>query len=306
VLECLHGSGAALEHAKRLESLGVKLYDMVAAQLRAMYHTVRGELTLATRFRDEVELHAIRLGSAWQVEVWWPVSELPLNQISPDVVRLKQALEQLERLAPDIPSLERHAAITRAAYAFARGDLNGALAMQESALSGTKPKSFIGWIAAQGVLAAIHNARGDFERGRAVAEAALSHYSAEDRRFVMCLGAEVEWAHASAGLGDFERATTRLDELLESFAPTQNPLVLGFLHLAHARVALLAGDTRQYAKHLTKGRRWFDSTNNPSLVAQYEALAQQARRSARASGHPEDTNPLSGPGAAGETVTVRG
>jgi hypothetical protein len=305
VLECLHGGGAALEHAKRLESLGVKLYDMVAAQLRAMYHTVRGELTLATRFRDEVELHAIRLGSAWQVEMWWPVSELPLNQISPDVVRLKQALEQLERLTPEVPSLERHAAITRALYAFARGDLNGALAMQEQALSGTKPRSFIGWVAAQGVLAAIHNARGEFEQARAVAEAALSHYSAADRKFVLCISAEVEWALANAGLGDFERATGRLDELLERFEATQNPLVLGFLHLAHGRVALLEAELPRYAKHLAKARRWFDGTNNPALVAQYEALAAQGRRAARASGHPEDTNPpASGPGAAGE-VTVR-
>jgi len=299
IIECLRGGPAALDYANRLETLGVKLYEMVGAQVRAMYHTLRGEIALADIWTEKVELHAIQMGSAWQIEVWWPVSELRLHQAVPDVVRLKQSLEQIERLAREIPSLDRYALLTRAAYLRAHGDFAGALSLDLQVLETAIPRSFLGWTSVVGEVAALYNACGDYQSAQLVAAHALSQYTGDDRDFiVITLVAEVEWAVATAGLGAIEDAAVRLDALLEYFAHTENPLVLGTLHHGRARVALLAGDQETYSDQLMRTRRWFERTENPTLIAYAEALAQRGR------GSIDDTNPPP-PSAAAGGVTVR-
>jgi tetratricopeptide (TPR) repeat protein len=258
-------------------------------------------VALADSWTEKVELHAIQMGSAWQIEVWWPVSELRLHQAVPDVVRLKQSLEQIERLAGEIPSLYRYALLTRAAYLRAHGDIEGALALDEQVLASSVPRSFLGWTSLVGEIAALYNARGDYQSAQLIAAQALSQYTGDDRDFiVITLVAEVEWAVATAALGGVDEAVARLQALLDYFATTENPLVLGTLHHGRARVALLAGDRDTYAEQLMLTRRWFERTENPALIAFVEALAQRGR------GSVDDTNaPPPNATAGGETVRVR-
>ena len=61
---------AALESADALDASGLKLYAMIASQLRFLYYMNRGEFSKAAAHREQVELHAAHVGSAWQVETW--------------------------------------------------------------------------------------------------------------------------------------------------------------------------------------------------------------------------------------------
>jgi hypothetical protein len=59
---------AALESADALDGAGLKLYAMIASQIRFPYYMNRGEFSKAAPHREQVELHAAHMGSAWQVE----------------------------------------------------------------------------------------------------------------------------------------------------------------------------------------------------------------------------------------------
>ena len=61
---------AALESADALDAAGLKLYAMIASQIRFLYYMNRGELSKAAPHREQVELHAAHVGCAWQVETW--------------------------------------------------------------------------------------------------------------------------------------------------------------------------------------------------------------------------------------------
>src|SRR5262249_35572511 len=52
VLENFQESERSLELVERLEGLGSKLYELVAAQLRTQYHAQRGEMELAKRWAE--------------------------------------------------------------------------------------------------------------------------------------------------------------------------------------------------------------------------------------------------------------
>ena len=71
--------GRALESADALDALGLKLYAMVASQIRFLYHCNRGEFAKAEVHREQVELHAAHVGSAWQVEIWEPSALIPVH-----------------------------------------------------------------------------------------------------------------------------------------------------------------------------------------------------------------------------------
>src|SRR5204862_4648540 len=58
----------ALESAEALDRTGLKLYSMIASQLRFLYYVNRGEFGKAAPHRDQVELLAAQVGSLWHVE----------------------------------------------------------------------------------------------------------------------------------------------------------------------------------------------------------------------------------------------
>src|SRR5690606_1960440 len=105
----MRANGAAtLESADVLERSGLPLYMMIASQLRYLYHLNRGELSLAQVHRERVEMHAARVGSAWQVELWEPAALLPFYIASDDVVELARIAHRLAELAETVPSMWRY------------------------------------------------------------------------------------------------------------------------------------------------------------------------------------------------------
>lgn len=88
----------------------------------------------------------------------------------------------------------------------------------------------------------------------------------------MNLALWVERAVACAGLRDFEAAWKHHQELVARHAPNDNPMTLGTLAGAAARIALLERDTPAFERAAAEMERWFRATGNPALVAQAEEL----------------------------------
>jgi hypothetical protein len=277
---------ATLESADALDAIGMQLYAMIACQLRLLYYTLRGELELAAPFQEQVELHAARVGSAWQVETW-AVLALALLHCGPlrDPVAASRAVDRLELVTRTVPELRKYARFARQSLELARGDTSPleAFAAENANYA---PRQLRGWAARQALLARAYNELGRHGDAKAVCDAASAALEPADREFVMLfLHVDRELALAEAGLGQPTRAMARLDALLDHFAACDHPLVHGVLHEARAHIAWRAGDQEGYERSLAEVERWYRPTGTPALIETCEQLASLPRRTEESARH---------------------
>jgi hypothetical protein len=281
-LESFRDGPRALEAANALDGIGLKLYAMVADQVRANYHACRGEVEVADFFRDRVEMHAVQAGSGWQAEVWAPASAILASIITEDVVGMKRTSEELDRLAVEIPSLRLHAEIARGASLLLGGDVKAARDHVEAVLDRVQPRAFIGWGAMCGALARASNALSDHAVAKALCEKTLAQLSPADLEFsAMYLIIDIELAIADAHLGDPESAVRRIDALIEKHRASGGPVTMASLHRTRALIALHLRDEATAAEHLGEMERWVKPTHNPGLLQQCEKLRARIAALAR-------------------------
>jgi tetratricopeptide (TPR) repeat protein len=272
----------ALARADALEACGLRLYDMVASQIRANYYACQGATNLAREHEKKVEMHAVRNGSAWQAEAWAPSSKVIACVITGDIIGLKQAAEELARLAGEIPSFARVERLARSSLKALRGEYAAAIPALEQLLKEDAPRSHIGWGLVVGVLAWAYNETGQHERAAALCRDALAQISEDDRLVVAInLRVEIQLALAEAGLQHMEAAQQRLDALLAKHAPQAGAVTMGALHQARAQVALLAGDRAAMERSCQQTEHWFRLTGNPALIAQSERVVRLILQSSR-------------------------
>jgi ATP/maltotriose-dependent transcriptional regulator MalT len=138
----------------------------------------------------------------------------------------------------------------------------------------------MGWCTVLAALAAAHNAAGRHAEARTLCERALSTITEEDREYVMLfLQADLQMAHAQAGLGDVDAALSRLDQLLARFAASEHPMALGLLHESRAQIAHRADRSAEREESLDQCEFWFRGTGTPALIAKYERLQALCRAS---------------------------
>ena len=220
---------AALESADYLDTCGLKLYAMIASALRFLYFTNRGEFAKAAPHREQVELHAAKVGSAWQVELWEPPALIPVYTALSDLVELTRICDRLEVSSKQIPSLEFYKRLAHAARALVRNESPWAVAqmvVHEQEMRG--PRSFVGWAAVCGFVARAYNQHGSHAAAKKLCLEALTHTTAADHEYVvMFLNLEVQLAHAEGGLGDAAAGLARIDGLLERYERSDHPAGAG-------------------------------------------------------------------------------
>jgi hypothetical protein len=265
---------AALESADALEASGLKMYAMIASQIRFLYHMNRGEFAKAVVHREQVDLHAAHVGSAWQVETWEPAALIPIASKLDDVVMLTRITDSLDQLITSVPSFKLHRRLAQLALVRAHGGYFTYEQELLKLLATQQPREFIGWAESVGILARAANNAGKHEKAKALCADALVHISDEDREYAtLFLDLDIEMANAQAGLGEVDPALARIDGLLERFRECDHPMVLGSLHEARARIVWRAGRIEEYAYSLAMVDRWFRPTGTPALIAKCERLA---------------------------------
>jgi hypothetical protein len=266
----------ALETADALDNVGLQLYVLAADQVRASYHACRGEIDLADFYRERVDMHAVRAGSGWQAEVWAPASAIVASMSTWDVIGIKRACEELERLAQDIPSLRRHAMVARAAWLLMQGDHKSAIALYQAVLEGTPTRSFAGWSAVMASCARAHIAAGQYQEAKSLCERVVAELQEGDHQFrAMYEVAAVELALAEAHLGDITSADARMTMVLARVAASTSPAGIANVHYACARIALLKHDTLLALRHAVEMEQGAKLGANPALLQQCAALRAQ-------------------------------
>jgi hypothetical protein len=136
------------------------------------------------------------------------------------------------------------------------------------------PHERIGWAYGRAVRMKLSLAVGEPERALQLGERTLAEMTPGDREFpVLYFEVERQLALAEIELGRFDAARARLTELLAFHAQRDNPLHLGLLHEALARIALATSDAAAFDRHLDQVRRHFVGTRSPRLFQRAERLA---------------------------------
>lgn len=263
----------ALESADALDRMGLKLYAMIASQLRFLYYMNRGEFAKAAVHRDRVELQAAQVGSIWQVETWQAAALILVHTTLNDIVGSTHVAHRLELLSKTVPSLKLHARLAQNALLLSRHEKSYIDQVADDYKSHV-PRSYIGWGATMAFLARGYNERGRHTEAKAVCEGAATYITDADREYVShFLLLDLEFASAEAGLGHTAEALQRIDRLVERFRSTEHPLALGMLHETRARVSWRAGNVEDYERSLKEVERWYGSTGTPFLIAKSRRLA---------------------------------
>jgi hypothetical protein len=269
--------GGALESADALDAVGLKLYPMIASQLRWLYYTLRGEFDKAVPHRKLVEEHAAEVGSVWQVETWQGASLQVVYPQVGDIIGCQRVADQLEIASRTSASLKPYARVARASLLLVRGELVSPALVERAFVDHNlhAPREQAGWARLKASLAKGHNLLGDHEQAKRICEEALEHVSDPDRDYAAhFMPLEIELALADAALGQSDAALARIDGLLARFQRCDHPLVLGALNEARARIAHLAGNQEAFERSLAETERWFVATEAPFLVSQCKRLRE--------------------------------
>jgi hypothetical protein len=271
VLEARRDESETLQIADRLERHS-PLNAMNADQLRTIYYAGRGDLERSNHYRKRMEVHAVQLGSAWQVETWAPADAIKLAVRTEDASLMKRAVQELTRLSAEIPSLAQQEQDARGAYLLLRRKYEQAIPVLDNA----PVQRMIGWSTTRGHLARAHNALGRHDLAKKVCLDVLAQVDVDDLDFVAAnLNVQIELAMAEAGLGDHQVAKRQLDQLLTRQAKGMNPITLGALHHARATVALAERDFAASREHLGKLETYYRATGVPTLIEQVTSLRRQ-------------------------------
>jgi hypothetical protein len=275
-LTLFHARGTSpLESADVLDELGFELYSMIASQIRCLYYTIRADFAQAAPHREQVELHAARMGSIWQVETWEAIALSAIYKILlVDIVGTARLGHRIEVISRRVPSLQRYHRLVEGNLVLIQRDarFTTRIAAHYEALPA---RSFLGWSTTLSLLARGFNQIGEHARAKAICERVQSHMTDGDHDFVgVFLVADVELALADAGLGSQEAARQRLLGLVRRFEDCDHPLLQGLLQEALAQVAWYAHDREEFAHRRLLTERWFRPTGVPALIAKCERLEQ--------------------------------
>ncbi|HKP61831.1 MAG TPA: protein kinase [Polyangiales bacterium] len=269
----------ALDTARALEQLSVRVWTMAADQVRMLFHALRGESERVSYFRERVELAAVQGSTTWQAEMLLPVLLLGAELLSKDTIGARRIWEKLARRARETPSLEVYARAARAAYLALRGESGTAIALYEALLPELAPRTRVAWQTIRAHYAEALIAAGEPERAKALLEETLAQASEADLRMLgRFLEPQRQLALATAALGDHAGAVQQLEALILRHAESDQPLLVGLLHKARAEVALQMRDLPAFERHLAALEACFRGTQNSALIAQWEQLIEAATR----------------------------
>jgi hypothetical protein len=241
-------------------------------------------------------MHAARVGSAWQVELWEPPASIPVYTMLSDLVEMTRICDRLAVSSKHVRALEFYRYLAESAASLVRSNTNWLrlASDMEEVLEARGPRSFNGWGALVGFVARAYNEHAEHEKARSLCKATLQLLNEADRAYVtIYLQLEIQLALAEAGLGHFDEALAQLDALIERYGKHEHPLVNGSLYEARAQVAWAAGLPESYEHALAKMEQWYRPTGTPALIAKCERLSELA------------TGPKSRDRALGEIASAR-
>ncbi|HKO91758.1 MAG TPA: protein kinase [Polyangiaceae bacterium] len=282
-LDALRTDGSGRQTLAAIDQLRTSTSRQTQAATRVAFHGHRGEREAYVRALDEMDRLAAQAGSTWRNDVQVPRMLWSSYALCEDVMSLKRAVQQLDRLAGEATSIARLRDATSASYLAERGMASEALARHEQVFEALRDDPSVRSVQYLGCYARILRKAGQHARARAVCEQVLARLDAEQLAFTLItFGVRLELGLALSHLGEHEQALAVLRALAAEQAPHDNLLLQGLIHGALVEVALLRNDCAEVQHELRAMESCFRSTEHPALFAQFQRLSDRVR--ARAAG----------------------
>ena len=287
MIEAPMGLAIALDRARSLE--GSSLYHINVVLIRMLYRLWQGDVVGAEKLKHEVEMLRLQHGGRSFFEGGHLMAEVAAYAFSDDLLRVKQSLGALERMAA-MPAWKPILHYARAEYHRIRADHATALSEIERALELTRAGRHQMWCEIASAHVRVLDALGQHAQACAAGERYLREADAEQLTFGRnAIQIAVACAHAAAG--DHARAIELSDGVIHALeAMGSQGLNLGLAYEARARIALRAGDRDGFAGWAKRCGDIFRVANNRALIVKHERLMRESRE-------PEATTLGKGPAA---------
>ncbi|HKU40853.1 MAG TPA: protein kinase [Polyangiales bacterium] len=274
-IEAGMGLGASLEWAQELES--EPLHEVNALHVRVLYELWQGRVHEANNMRELIELRRIESTSPQMADGTHLLWQAVAHACSDDLTHLKQALEELRRLA------QRHAgwqSVVRYALGECdriRGNLSGALEHFNAALAEWRAGTHQIWPYAAGAHVSALAALGQMQQA---CEAGTSYLrSAEEADLgYLCNYIRMPLAVALSRCGEHEPARRLASEaLLGNRGLGATGLNLLLAYDACARVALAAADRSEFERFIALYAECCQASRSQLMRGKYDRLVWLAK-----------------------------
>jgi hypothetical protein len=272
---------------------------MAAHQIRMMYHLMRGEREKAEAHRDKLQLHTIQTGLQFQFDVWRTLIELTVAYRTQDLAAMRRNGELLVQLTPQHPVLAPFLDVSRASLGFSLGKTQESLTIMARWIPTIRPGDIGGWDSLYAIYADMLIAAGDPRRARELMQSALDSEAARGAlASALRVHLEIPLAYAEAVMNETSSALARIDRMMEDLRDADQPVEIGLVHEAGARIAELARNRSRRDAHLDLMKRWYGLTRNPSLLMRGQRVIESLNEAEARDGHAPSIPP-----DASETVT---
>jgi hypothetical protein len=269
----------SLDYARRLEKVGTPIALSSAQRIYMTYYLLRGDRERTQYHRRQLDLHSIQGNTTWQVE-WFAVPVEGLAGAAwTDLIALRRALDRMERLVEDVPSLKPMLQGTRAAYHFRRGEYAQAAEIGLSYVADHPPRSLIGWGTTYAITALALVELDEAEQALQLTERALAGVTEEDRAYFIMYGSlEVAHATALAVLGHRERADEIFRIRLARLRACGEHVRAFIIHEYRTKVARLVGDRDALFEAIKDMREAAIASGNPAVIALADRVTELRAR----------------------------
>lgn len=253
------------------------LFEVNACHLRMLFAMQQADYAQVEHCRKQVELLRIQNSPTQVFEGGQAANEFRICVVSDDLVRVKQLIPSIEKMAERVPSWAPIKHWARGEYQRLRGDFANALSEFDSALQLVAPGRHIDWdIFVIGRLSALLSL-GRAGEAKTDALEALAAAEREQLGVSALTGIRQSLALAQAALGETDAAIENAEMVINELEKSNiTGLILGRAYETRARVAIAVKDKESFGSFAKRCAELYRIEENPVLAAKYQRLSQAA------------------------------
>ncbi len=256
------------------------LFEVNAWRLRMLFALRQGDFQKADHCKKRVELLQIQNSPTQLFEGTHLWMEILCYAEADDLVRVKQTMTGIEKMAERYPGWVPCLHFARGTYQRLRGDYTSALSEFERAMKLTAPGRHVSWATVAGATVAMLSEVGHLGQAKALGDEASE---AAEREGLDHLTRHIRQplALVEATLKQFEAAIRLSENVVHALqAMGTTGVLLGTAYETRARVAIMMKDGESFATYARLCAKQYRAGHNPALTAKYERLVQEARQAA--------------------------
>ncbi|MEM7154280.1 MAG: AAA family ATPase [Myxococcota bacterium] len=272
VIEAVEQDGAFEESLDTLTAMKMRFFSLGAQMSRVYFHRLRGEEEQARGVQRDADLSVVQLGNAWTFESLRAWVSAFAHGLTGDVVGLRRAADELERLDRAGLRLGPFVAAAQADLELLHDHPQPARESLAAALAELPPSQRLARLVLRASQVASLVALGCFREAIEAAERALEEAPAGTGPGAARVRVRCGLAVALARTDRFSQAHRELDALIVEVAEFDNPMLMGLVRETGAEIAAAGGDDQAQRRHAASAELLFASTGNPVLIARARRL----------------------------------